>query len=71
MTSIIESVWFYVIANFGDLNTLGTIAPGISAEVITTITIGLIVQHFFAMRVWLSTPPDFDQPGRVELKDLG
>ncbi|OCH88901.1 hypothetical protein OBBRIDRAFT_888765 [Obba rivulosa] len=54
MATVIDSVWFYVVSHFGDLSLLDTFSPGILAETATTVTIGLLVQCFFAMRVWLT-----------------
>ncbi|OCH88900.1 hypothetical protein OBBRIDRAFT_888764 [Obba rivulosa] len=55
MASIIESNWFYVIANYGDPDSvLGTFALGTPVEIIANVAIAFLVQSFFARRVWLT-----------------
>ncbi|OCH88917.1 hypothetical protein OBBRIDRAFT_794805 [Obba rivulosa] len=65
MASVIDTVWFYVISNYGNPASLAIYASGVVAEIITTISIGLVVQSFFAMRVWLTSGDEIEHRRKV------
>ncbi|OCH88916.1 hypothetical protein OBBRIDRAFT_836233 [Obba rivulosa] len=50
---VIYSAWWYLIPNYGNLASISVIPFGISAEIAMTIALGILVQCFFASRVWL------------------
>ncbi|EMD32769.1 hypothetical protein CERSUDRAFT_108595 [Gelatoporia subvermispora B] len=53
VVAIIDTVWFYVVPNFGNVAALSGVHLSLGVEIGMTISIGLLVQSFFAMRVWL------------------
>ncbi|OCH88049.1 hypothetical protein OBBRIDRAFT_889376 [Obba rivulosa] len=52
IASVVDSFWFYIIPNFGNVAALSGAQPGLSVEIGLTVSIGLLVQSFFAVRVW-------------------
>ncbi|EMD31217.1 hypothetical protein CERSUDRAFT_89243 [Gelatoporia subvermispora B] len=51
VVAVIDAVWFYVVPNFGNVDALSGVHPSLAVEIGITISIGLLVQSFFAMRV--------------------
>ncbi|OCH91042.1 hypothetical protein OBBRIDRAFT_834487 [Obba rivulosa] len=52
LVTVIHSNWWYLIAHYGDLAALEIVPVSLAVEVGMTISIGLLVQTWFASRVW-------------------
>ncbi|OCH88848.1 hypothetical protein OBBRIDRAFT_794872 [Obba rivulosa] len=55
LVTVIHSNWWYLIANYGDLAALDIVPVSLAIEVGMTISIGVLVQSFFAYRVWYTS----------------
>ncbi|EMD32777.1 hypothetical protein CERSUDRAFT_99154 [Gelatoporia subvermispora B] len=53
MVSVIDSLWFDLVPNYGNTAVFTTVPIGLALETGTTVSIGALVQCFFALRVWL------------------
>ncbi|EMD32776.1 hypothetical protein CERSUDRAFT_99153 [Gelatoporia subvermispora B] len=53
MVSVIDSLWFDLVPNYGNIAVFSTVPIGLALETGTTVSIGALVQCFFALRVWL------------------
>ncbi|EMD39404.1 hypothetical protein CERSUDRAFT_104585 [Gelatoporia subvermispora B] len=48
----IYSAWWYLVPNYGNLASTLLVPPGIGEDCAITVSMGLLVQGFFAYRVW-------------------
>ncbi|KAI0960798.1 hypothetical protein AcV7_000085 [Taiwanofungus camphoratus] len=53
LVTVIHSNWWFLIQNYGNINSLTIVPWSLGVEVGITTSIGLLVQSFFAMRVWM------------------
>ncbi|EMD32873.1 hypothetical protein CERSUDRAFT_118330 [Gelatoporia subvermispora B] len=52
LVTVVHANWWYLIAHYGDVAALGIVPASLAIEVGMTISIGLLVQTWFASRVW-------------------
>jgi len=50
--SVIAAAWWYLIENYGNIAAVGLVPWSLALEVASTAAIGLLVQTYFAHRVW-------------------
>ncbi|OCH88910.1 hypothetical protein OBBRIDRAFT_794797 [Obba rivulosa] len=51
-TFAIYSAWWYLVINYGNLASTELVPPGVGEDSAITVTMGLLVQCFFAHRLW-------------------
>jgi len=52
LVTVVHANWWYLIAHYGDIAALEIVPASLAVEVGMTISIGLLVQAWFASRVW-------------------
>ncbi|EMD41296.1 hypothetical protein CERSUDRAFT_109894 [Gelatoporia subvermispora B] len=62
LVTVIHSNWWYLIANYANVAALNIVPVSLAIEVGFTISIGVLVQSFFAYRVWYTSGRQFIIP---------
>ncbi|OBZ74939.1 hypothetical protein A0H81_05649 [Grifola frondosa] len=52
LVAVVQSNWWYLIENYGNVSALTSVEWSLGVEIAMTCSVGLLVQMFFAKRVW-------------------